>query len=206
MPSSSEVAEFQQLMTGVADHASGEVSSLGDDFDAYPEMIDPYIAAAGQLTAEWYDSLNPGVFPVETAPPPARAALLANAYWASTQPDTTQALSGAAQRQVFGASRDTVLHNAAREKVRFARYASATACPWCRVLATRGAVYHTDASAAAGHDNCHCIAVPVRSGNPYTPPDYVDTWTDDYEQARREVGGNLDDIVNYLRKASPQRG
>ena len=97
-------------------------------------------------------------------------------------------------------SRDTVAVNADRERVRFARYASANACPWCRVLATRGAVYRAADLAVKGHDNCHCIAVPERGNNKYVAPDYVAGWLEDYKAARGEVGGNLDDIVNYLRR------
>ena len=35
------------------------------------------------------------------------------------------------------------------------------------------------------HDHCRCIAVPVRSGMSYDPPDYVERWEQDYIDAVR---------------------
>ena len=210
MPSSTEVGNFQDLIAQLAAVAITRTTDLlrsTQDVavvqEAYPVVVDPFIAASGQVSAEWYRSLDPEAeFPVEAAPPPARALLQTNVRWALTQLDPITALTGSAERQVFSMSRDTVAANADRERVRFARYASANACPWCRVLATRGAVYRAADLAVKGHDNCHCIAVPERGGNTYTPPDYVAGWLDDYNTARGEVGGNLDDIVNYMRRTT----
>ena len=208
MPSSTEVGNFQDLIAQLAAVAVTRTTELlrsTQDVavvqEAYPVVVDPFIAASGQVSAEWYSSLDPEAeFAVEAAPPPATAALQTNVRWALTQLDPIGALTGSAERQVFSMSRDTVAVNADRERVRFARYASANACPWCRVLATRGAVYRAADLAVKGHDNCHCIAVPERGGNTYTPPDYVAGWLDEYTTARGEVGGNLDDLVNYLRR------
>lgn len=33
------------------------------------------------------------------------------------------------------------------------------------------------------HDNCKCLAVPVRAGSVYEPPSYVERWTDEYGAA-----------------------
>jgi hypothetical protein len=211
MPSPTEVANFQLLIAALSGAAMNQVAGLlnsSDDAqfleDAYPEVLDPFIVGAATLSAEWYSGLAPeSTFPVEVADGPPASALKSNVRWALSQTDVRAALSGSADRHVFAASRDTVFSNATREKVRFARYASANACPWCRVLATREAAYYTAESAVRGHDGCHCIAVPVRLGDDYTPPDYVSKWTDDYNAARQEVGGNLNNIVNYLRKTSP---
>lgn len=210
MPSPSEVSNFQDLIASLAAVAvtrTTELVSATQDpatlSDVYPATLDPFIAASGQLTAEWYHSLAPdAAFAVEPAPAPPRQALSVNVRWALTQPNIVEAVTGAAERQVFTMSRDTVLVNAEREGVRYARYASANACAWCRVLATREAVYHSAETAVKGHDNCHCIAVPERGGNTYTPPDYVKGWLDDYNAARGEVGGNLNDIVNHMRRTA----
>jgi hypothetical protein len=43
------------------------------------------------------------------------------------------------------------------------------------------------------------MAVPVRAGDTYTPPDYVKGFLKEYNTARAEVGGNLNDIVNKMR-------
>jgi hypothetical protein len=212
MPSPTEVANFQRLTASLANAAIVQVVALLDgtqdtEFlqDAYPQVIDPFISGAGTLAAEWYSGLAPeSRFPVEVAPAPPASALKNNIRWALTQADVRGALSGSAERHVFTATRDTVLYNTSRENVRFARYASANACPWCRVLATREPTYRTADNAVKGHDGCHCIAVPVRNGDSYTPPDYVNQWTDEYNSARDSVGGNLNAIANHLRKTSPQ--
>jgi len=211
MPSPTEVANFQRLISSLAAAAIGQVVGLLDStddstflLDAYPQVVDPFIGGASALAAEWYAGLAPAsAFPVEAAAAPPVSALRSNVGWALTQADVRGALTGSAERHVFTATRETVLQNASRENIRFARYASANACPWCRVLATRKPDYRTAENAVKGHDNCHCIAVPVRGGDTYIPPDYVSKWTDDYNAARDEVGGNLNDIVNVLRKASP---
>jgi len=211
MPSPVEVSNFQRIVTNLAAIAVSRVSGLLGSTqdaavlqDAYPQTVDPFIAAAGQLSAEWYQSLDTeSEYVVETGPQLPISVLEKNVRWAVTQADVFGALTGSAERQVFTATRNTVLYNAERERVRFARYASANACPWCRVLATREAVYYTQESAVAGHDNCHCIAVPVRGSDIYTPPEYVQQWLKDYQDARDEVGGNLNDIVNKLRRTAP---
>ena len=208
MPSPAEVANFQGLLlklgvvaTTAVSKMFGNASDAQQVKDAYPATVDPYIGAAATLSAQWYDQLDPNAtFATEVAPPPASGVLESSVGWALGQIDPMGALVGSTERHIFGASRDTVVLNAQREHVKYARYASANACAWCRVLATREAVYHTAQSAVKGHDNCHCIAVPVRGGDVWTPPDYVKAWTQEYNDARGAVGGNLNDIVNHMRR------
>lgn len=38
------------------------------------------------------------------------------------------------------------------------------------------------------HDDCHCIAIEVRDGQTYEPPDYAAKWQDDYLKARANAG------------------
>lgn len=48
------------------------------------------------------------------------------------------------------------------------------------------------------HDACRCIAVPVRDKN-YEPPDYVQQWTDEYDDIVKEHGtGDLLKISNLM--------
>ena len=97
--------------------------------------------------------------------------------------------SAIAERAIFDGFRDTITANADREPgARWARHASANACGWCRMLATREAVYTSAHAAGDGnryHDHCHCMAVVVRPGQTYTPPPYVAQWDDDYKEARK---------------------
>ncbi|AVO25799.1 MuF-like minor capsid protein [Mycobacterium phage Paola] len=179
--------------------------------DAYPKLILPFIGAAGVLTARWYSEQKalPRAtgFAVEPAALPLDDKLAASGRWALVQRDPAGALQGTVRRSVFDQSRDTVLDNANREGVRWARYASANACGFCRMLATRSltaggagapGLYRSERAAlgsphkknARGHDHCKCLAVPVRSGT-YEPPAYVHDWLDDYNEVSRDENGVL---------------
>jgi hypothetical protein len=170
--------------------------------------------AAATITAQWADEIGGttvhtpvGDLPAERLDKTARWALYAPTKIAekveSPSADTTLSrLAGSAKRMVFDASRDTVVQNAVHGK--FARYASANACAFCRLQATRGAVFNSARTAtivvgkrsgprgsrAVGekwHDHCRCIAVPVPPGETYEPPDYTKQWQADYEAARSDV-------------------
>lgn len=209
MPSQAEVSNFQRLLVTLgaaavtAVQAMWRTTELQDVKDAYPEVLLPFIAASGSLAAEWYYSLNPDApFAIEAAPLPQPPVLSASVGWSFSQADPLTALAGSSERHVFTSARETVVSNAQREGVTWARYASANACPWCRVLATREAVYKSADNAIKGHDNCHCLAVPVREGDIWTPPDYVQGWAEEYNAARAAVGGDLNSIVNHMRTNS----
>lgn len=124
-------------------------------------------------------------------------------------------MAGATQRFVTTAARDTITENAEREDVRWARHARRDACAFCRLLATRGPQYQSKKSARfvgtgrvrgprkAGekyHDDCECEPVPVRAGDSYDPPDYIDDWADEYEAAAAASNGTLKSILHEMRK------
>ncbi|AYD83968.1 head maturation protease [Mycobacterium phage Grizzly] len=181
--------------------------------DAYPEIVTPYLAAAGDLTATWYEdqpaALGAKPFIAQPAELPAVEQLAANGRWAITQQSPTSALEGTSRRQLFKTHRETVLTNADREGVRWAREARPGACGFCRMLATRiltegelGApgLYRSKRSArrnphrfnsVRGHDFCRCVAVPIRGGSDYVVPDYVHSWLEDYEAVSRDADGYL---------------
>ncbi|QFG09202.1 MuF-like minor capsid protein [Mycobacterium phage Efra2] len=128
--------------------------------DAYPEVVDPFLGAAGDLTAQWYaeqtagngayaqisagNATDPANFVPEAAPLPDREQLGASGRWGLLQPDPLTALRGASTRALFNQSRRTVLDNAEREGVRWVRHAAANACGFCRMLATRVLTMHDD--------------------------------------------------------------
>jgi hypothetical protein len=122
---------------------------------------------------------------------------------------------------VFDASRATV-HTNSDVTTKFARYASANACAFCQVMATRGPVYNSDRSAtsvvgrsghARGtqplggryHDHCRCIAVPIPAGETYTPPDYVGDWETAYSAARDDGHSSLKAILSHMRAHTDAR-
>ncbi|AKF15186.1 hypothetical protein SEA_SHEDLOCKHOLMES_9 [Mycobacterium phage ShedlockHolmes] len=230
------VPQFQGALTRLSSEVGGAVDRLvprlggltraeGLRFitDAYPTLIDPFLSAAGDLTAQWYGEQTPAKvvsvrvrdqkalaaanFVVEPAALPDRKQLAASGRWALMERDPALALRGSATRSLFSQSRRTVQDNADREGVKYTRYASANACGFCRMLATRAltvgergapGLYHSKASAERnahtvdmrGHDHCKCIAVPVRSGT-YEPPAYVHDWLDDYNAVSRDADGVL---------------
>ena len=226
MPTVLEVANFQGLLGQIARLASRAVTTgWHGDPAAYARLIGPFLAASAQISAHWYHSLAPDVpFAAAPGPLPPPEQLQANADYALTTADPSGALSGTTERHVFTTSGETVAANADREHVRYARYASANACAFCRVLATRGPVYTSEAAAtrvsggrggrprgsrAIGdsyHDNCHCVAVPVRPGDNYQPPDYVDQWQRDYVAARLDPDVHtFNDVVNHMRRTQYAR-
>ena len=166
-----------------------------------PAVVDPYLSAAGDVTADWYESQAPELaFTAAPAPLPPESQLQTTARWAAGTVLTKTAvtpldlLSGSMQRALFDESRRTVLDNVEAEPgAKWARYASANACPFCRMVATRGDVY-TSESAAGGygskyHDHCRCLAVAVRPGKSYDPPSYVEDWQAEYTRARKAADG-----------------
>lgn len=198
---------------------------------ASPDLVNPYASAAGKLTATWYDQLAPdSSYRAVTAPLPSVEELAASARWAVTplfgptdaaQTDAPlERLAGSMQRRVFDASRDTVTLNAAAEPgTRYVRYASATACAFCRMLAIRTEGYYrseysarrvvgrsgrtrgTQSLGERFHDHCKCIAVAVRAGDTYEPPDYVHRWDQEYKDATKAAsGGSIKDIMREMRK------
>lgn len=209
MPSQDEVAGFQAIIGRLAALAGDtaatimrEIADEAERADVYAAAVDPHLNASSLITAEWYDSLSDAPFAVEPVSPADVETLRYKVSWAATEPDPPQALADATNRLVFGASRDTVVDNAEREGVRYARHASEDACPWCSILAIRGPVYHSADTATKSHDQCKCVAVPVRDGDRYDEPDYIEDWRSQYQNARDETGSkNMDDIVNAMRRA-----
>lgn len=193
--------------------------------DAYPELVVPYEAAAAELTAQYYGeqpTSTRGFNAVAADGAPAEQ-LAASARWAVLQNAPIPALQGTSTRTVMNASRDTVLLNVERERgAKWARHASANACGFCRMLATRGAAYASARSAGSVsgrggrqrgtrplgqkyHDHCHCIAVPVRPGDDYSPPEYVQQWERDYRAATRAAGSSPKAIAQEMDRIGAER-
>lgn len=201
-------SEFQALIASVAGELATDVKKLLSRLnslsqsealafitDAYPGLATPYATLASGLTAQWYeDRPGPAGFVARTVDPDPVEKLATSGRWALVQHDPISALQGSATRAVFNAQRETVIANAERENTRWARHASATACGFCRALATRGAVYQSQASAKRAHDKCHCLAVPDRDGS-YEPAPYVEKWVRDYEIAQSKSDGSLRSIA-----------
>ncbi|MFE7717494.1 hypothetical protein ACFU44_00405 [Nocardia rhizosphaerihabitans] len=225
-----QLSELNTVMVGELEDVwkvgQDEDSSTFRQFvsDAYPQVVTPYSGIASDLAADYYGSYAPvgSTYVPVVAPPPPLEKLTVSSSWALSQGSPFSALVGSAQRTLFGSARTTVELNADLDpQGGYARYASANACRFCQMLATRGAVYASEKAATkvSGrgrtdyirgsqkhgekfHDWCRCIAVPVRPGRHYEPPPYVEQWSADYEQAAQLAGTKSD--LNSLMAAYRQ--
>lgn len=119
--------------------------------ESFPEIATTYANVAADLAADWYEQSAPALaYQAVSAPAPDVAALTKSAQWAMGADGdmALNRLSGTLQRSVFNGARDTTILNTTLEPgARWARHASANACEFCRMLATRGAVYRTEKDA-----------------------------------------------------------
>ena len=185
--------------------------------EVYPHALRGAIDMAAEMVAAWYDALAPdepysATVPDEIVTDERIAESIGWAIRTATTAETALAqLAGSVQRAVLDAQRATVAHNAAAEGVRYRRHTNyAGACDWCLVMATRGAIYTSTASAVRGHDNCRCIAVPERSGSSYETPAMVLDAEARYAEARRQLEAegsptSLDAIVKRMDAMSIQQ-
>jgi hypothetical protein len=182
------------------------------------ELAATYGDAAALAAADWYDDLReaasaPGRFRARMADPAPRGQAAAVARWAvgplfGGQPDPTQALghlSGGVQRLVLQPARQTIADNVDRDPAdaRWARVPSgATTCAFCRLLASRGAVYHSEESAGGlandYHSKCDCVPTPVWPGE--EEPYDVGALLEEYNAARAKAGGDPKAILAQMRE------
>lgn len=118
-------------------------------FDVWPEMAAQYYDAAGELAASWYDEAAPNAPYVAVIAPPVKPERVAsNIGWALSTPNPLPNLNGSFERLVFDGARATTMLNVQSEQgAKYARHASANACAFCKLLATRSDVYSSEAAA-----------------------------------------------------------
>lgn len=198
--------------------------------DVLPVVVAAYSLAGATLAADFYESVReaagvPGAFVADLFDQVAPERIDALIGWGlqplvsprapsvlvEPTPDPDLALSrlsGGLQRIVANADRDTIAGNVERDPAdaRWARHASANACAFCALMATRDAVYRTEAAALrvtearSGkqklgekyHDDCRCTAVPEWPDAPLERAPYVDDWQAAYTAATAELGGAND--------------
>ena len=145
-----------------------------------------------QFTLEFYMDLapnlpyNPQAFRDETL----FQRLAASARFAVVDPAPTEVLlEGTGVRAIRDTSRNNLIKNVRAEKhgARWARIPADNACGFCRMLGTRGPVYHSEHAAAASHDKCKCGVVVARPGMTLERPEYMSGWNDDYLRHRQAV-------------------
>jgi hypothetical protein len=97
-------------------------------------------------------------------------------------------VSGAVTRHVLAGGRDTILQSveADDKALGWARVTDGDPCYFCLTLASRGAVYKSEATASfEAHDHCGCSAMPVWAGTPL--PEQTAKWKRIYNDAQREA-------------------
>lgn len=126
--------------------------------EALPELLRPYMTVSADVAATWYEDLRPSTkkaFFAEPVTNYSRPQVDALVRWSVSplfgQSDSTvlSLLAGGSQRMIENASRDTIISNTGRDSIRvgYARIPRAGCCSFCGMLASRGAVYSSSASA-----------------------------------------------------------
>ena len=126
------------------------------------EVTDKYGPASAALAAEWFEDLRDTAGAARShsawaAATPSSERLEVLARWGvgplfGAAPDPVTALnlvSGGLARQVLSVGRETLMESIASDPAgpRYARHASANACAFCAMLATRGPVYTSETNA-----------------------------------------------------------
>lgn len=144
----------------------------------------------------------------------------ASVGWALSMNDFETALTGAVLRLGQAPARKTVLESALAADRGYARVVASDACPWCLMLASRGAVYESEESASvsgrgrvrkdarqrpgeAFHDHCRCEVIEVRNARDL--PEFnirlQDAWNDNV----KGKPGNLYEVWREWLKENPIR-
>lgn len=125
-------------------------------FQFYPELAATWYSVAADLGAHWYsESDELADYVAEPSAPPSLERWSGSAAWALTNQDALGLLAGSLARSVFDGARDTTILNATSEPGSlWARHASANACGFCRMVATRhvggNGTYYSSEAAATG--------------------------------------------------------
>lgn len=174
------IAEVEQVARAYQDPEE-QASAL---FLAVPLIVSDYIDGSSALALDWYEELRDFATPSSVfVPSPVtlvREAEIGNAVAWATQPlrdleaealaeidaltdEMLARLTPVVQKDVAAGFWDTMTENVKEdpEAVGWQRIAREGACPFCRMLADKGAVYRKESTATfAAHTTCHCVAAP----------------------------------------------
>ncbi|MFF8589945.1 hypothetical protein ACF061_00655 [Streptomyces sp. NPDC015220] len=203
-------------------------SSVPDWLAAMNAVVEQYARTSSALAAEFYDGQRdaagvPGVFTVPVADPPPPEQTEASLRWATKDlwprdPEddrTTEAqrqpvdvrlaqaekkAEQVAQKLVTDTGRGTVQEAVRRDRqaVAWARAAALGSCAFCRLLATRGAVYKQDTVDFRAHDGCHCGVIPIFRGQRFELSSHAKEWERLYQEY---AAGHSGDQLRLFRRA-----
>lgn len=226
MPTTAEIAEIQRVIEDVVLVVQREIRSAfsvidisdprlatDDLLEFVPAVIDMWGDVAATAAADWYDDVRPVVsrYAAVLAPHLPAEQVDAMVRWAVTPgwqagdwDAALRNLEAGASRLTRDQARNTTRRNSLADPAAgaFVRVARPGACPFCLMLASRGAVYASEESATtvgtgrvrgtrqAGqsfHDNCRCFPSPV-----FTDDDIPDLNRSLAEQWRQVTAGQRD--------------
>lgn len=191
-----------------------------------PAIAAQYGDLAATSAAEWYERLRAdavgGPYSAILAAGPSEVQVVQATRWAvgglwGENPAGVQAtLGGVLGRLIGQQGKDTVHRNVAADpaKPRWARVPGpGGCCAWCSMLASRGFVYASAATAGKGHayhDHCSCVPTPLWKGQAHRIRDYdPKALRATYDKARAAVkatGAAVDDkaITAEMRRLAPE--
>lgn len=142
--------------------------------EVVPVLVREYGDLSAVVAAEWYEEVRArevgGRYAARLGALTADEAVVggvryaAGHLWSDDPHRTLAVLAGAVDRYVRYGGRDTVARNVASDprRPRYARIPSGKSCAFCTMLASRGFVYHSEATAGEFdhyHDDCRCSVV-----------------------------------------------
>ncbi|MEU2674212.1 hypothetical protein ABZ622_36185 [Streptomyces sp. NPDC007164] len=208
-------------------------ASVPDWILAVRALVDQYGSASASLAADYYEAERvaaavTGRFTVPLLDPPPDEQVDTSLRWATKdiwERDTDNPATTDAQREPLWARLDQAEKKAeavvqklvtdqgrgtVREAVRqdrqataWARAASLGACAFCKLLATRGAVYKQETANSRSHDGCHCGVVPVFRGQRFELSDHAREWERLYREFAAPHSG---DQLRRFRQALADHG
>ncbi len=156
---------------------NGRIPTSAEVLNIWLILVEAFGESAAALGADLFETqaadleIKPKV---KLSPGANRAEIIARARWALQQADQLGNLTTLLDELVKRPYRDTFADSAAASGVGWARVPKGKTCAWCRMLASRGAVYSSAASAGESrkyHGDCDCQPVLVRDERDY-PPGY----------------------------------
>ena len=176
--------------------------------EAWGGILEKYGSASSNLGAEmfqqWADRLNlrgPKLKVVRAQDPQKAQARL---QWALDQPNPLGNMRVLLDELVKQPARSTLAASAGANGVKWARVPSGPkTCAFCYMLASRGAVYHTEVTAGKltkFHGLCDCQIVPIKSPSDYPDGYDPDAMYEKYAEARDAAteGGDAIDVNQVL--------
>ncbi|MFF9631741.1 VG15 protein [Streptomyces fradiae] len=205
--------------------------SVPDWLAAMNAVVEQYARTSAALAAEFYDAQRetagvPGPFTVPVADPPPEEQTTASLRWATKdlwprEPgEATRAqlepmdvrleqaekkAEQVVQKLVADTGRSTVREAVRqdRQATAWARSAALGACAFCKMLASRGAVFKEDTADFRAHDGCHCGVIPVFRGQRFEPSPQAREWERIY---REYAQGHSGDQLRLFRRALAEHG